>query len=138
DVATDASGAKGMGGVYNRLVFSERIPARHRSQKIDWKEMFAILHAFLLWHEVWRAVFSSFYSFIRLFANKRIEYEVSSNKVLFLFVNMNKGASIRLFHYSQLKTKQGRRLIKACHYVFSRVIASVELALNNKRNIQSP
>src|SRR5438552_17938910 len=24
------------------------------SKKIDWKEMFAILHAFLLWHEVWR------------------------------------------------------------------------------------
>jgi len=27
DVATDASGTKGMGGVYNRLVFSERIPS---------------------------------------------------------------------------------------------------------------
>jgi len=54
DVATDASGAKGIGGVYNRLVFSERIPSRHKSKKIDWKEMFAVLHAFLLWHEGWR------------------------------------------------------------------------------------
>ena len=50
-------------------------------------------------------VFSTFYSFIRLFANKRIEYEVGSNKVLFLFVNTNKGALIRLFDYSQLKNK---------------------------------
>src|SRR5436190_2802983 len=54
DVATDASGAKGIGGVFNRLVFSEQIPSRHKSKKIDWKEMFAVLHAFLLWHEVWR------------------------------------------------------------------------------------
>ena len=54
DVAPDASGAKGMGGVHNRLVFSERIPSRHKSKKIDWKEMFAVLHAFLLWHEAWR------------------------------------------------------------------------------------
>ena len=53
DVATDASGEKGIGGVYNRQVFSERVPSRHKSKKIDWKEMFAILHAFLLWHEIW-------------------------------------------------------------------------------------
>ena len=54
DVATDASGAKGIGGVYRRIVFSERIPSHHKSKKIDWKEMFAILHAFMLWHEMWR------------------------------------------------------------------------------------
>jgi len=53
DVATDASGKKGIGGVYNRQVFSERIPSRHKSKEIDWKEMFAILHAFLIWHETW-------------------------------------------------------------------------------------
>jgi len=51
------------------------------------------------------SVFSIFYSFIRLFANKRIEYKVGLNKVLFLFVNTNKGALIRLFDYSQLKNK---------------------------------
>jgi hypothetical protein len=54
DVATDASGAKGIGGVHRRIVFSERIPSRHKSKKIDWKEMFAILHAFMLWHEDWK------------------------------------------------------------------------------------
>ena len=53
DLATDASGAYGIGGVHRRMVFSERIPSRHKSKKIDWKEMFAILHAFMLWHEIW-------------------------------------------------------------------------------------
>jgi hypothetical protein len=33
DLATDASGAKGIGGVYRRIVFSERIPSRHKSKK---------------------------------------------------------------------------------------------------------
>jgi hypothetical protein len=50
DLATDASGAKEIGGVHRRIVFSERIPSQHKDKKIDWKEMFAILHAFLLWH----------------------------------------------------------------------------------------
>ena len=54
DVATDASGIKGIGGIYRRQVFSEATPSRHRSKHIDWKEMFAVLHAFLLWHESWR------------------------------------------------------------------------------------
>ena len=54
DVATDASGAKGIGGVHRRIVFSERIPSRHKSKKIDWKELFAVLHAFMLWHEEWK------------------------------------------------------------------------------------
>ena len=53
DAATDASGAKGIGGVYNRRIFSERVPARHRRKHINWKEMFAILHAFVLWHKEW-------------------------------------------------------------------------------------
>ena len=35
DIATDASGAKGIGGVYQRHVFSERIPSRWRSSYID-------------------------------------------------------------------------------------------------------
>lgn len=54
DAATDASGAKGIGGMHRRTVFSERIPSRHKSKKIDGKEMFAILHAFMLWHEGWK------------------------------------------------------------------------------------
>lgn len=43
DVAADASGGKGIGEVYRCLVFSERIPSRHKLQRIDWKERFAIL-----------------------------------------------------------------------------------------------
>lgn len=53
DVATDASGLKGIGGVYNNQLFAERVPARHRKKHINWKEMFAIFHAFVLWHEQW-------------------------------------------------------------------------------------
>jgi len=53
DVATDASGKKGIGGVYNSQIFSNRVPARHRDKHINWKEMFAILHAFTLWHSQW-------------------------------------------------------------------------------------
>ena len=53
DVATDASGKKGIGGIYNKQLFSDRVPARHRQKHINWKEMFAILHAFVLWHEQW-------------------------------------------------------------------------------------
>ena len=34
DVATDASGAKGIGGVYKRIVFSERIPSRVRDTSL--------------------------------------------------------------------------------------------------------
>jgi hypothetical protein len=53
DLATNASGAKGIGGVHRRIVFSERIPSRHKDKKIDCKEMFVILHAFMLWHQAW-------------------------------------------------------------------------------------
>ena len=54
DVATDTSGAKGIGGVHSHIVFSEQIPSRHKAKKIDWKELFAVLHAFMLWHEGWK------------------------------------------------------------------------------------
>ena len=53
DVATDASGVKGIGGIHNGRLFSERVPSRHREKHINWKEMFAILHAFVLWHKDW-------------------------------------------------------------------------------------
>jgi hypothetical protein len=42
-----------MGGVYKRKVFAERIPTRHCLKHLDWKEMYAVLHSFLLWHESW-------------------------------------------------------------------------------------
>jgi hypothetical protein len=67
-------------------------------------------------------VFSTFYSFIRLFANKRIEYEVDPNKNFAIFVNTNKGALIRLFDYSRLKTKQGEASDKS---------ASLRVSLRN-------
>ena len=53
DAATDASGLKGIGGIYNGQIFSERVPSRHRAKHINFKEMFAILYAFVLWHEQW-------------------------------------------------------------------------------------
>ena len=53
DLAMDASGEKGIGGVHRRQVFSEHVPARHKKKHINWKEMFAVLHAFLLWHDWW-------------------------------------------------------------------------------------
>ena len=53
DAATDASGVKGIGGVFSRRVFSDRIPGRHRQKHINWKETFAILHAFVLFHKQW-------------------------------------------------------------------------------------
>ena len=53
DVATDASGVKGIGSIYRRHIFSERIYPKHHANNINWKEMFATLHAFLLWHESW-------------------------------------------------------------------------------------
>jgi hypothetical protein len=51
--ATDASGKKGIGGIYNEQLFSDCVPVRHHQKRINWKKMFAILHAFVLWHEQW-------------------------------------------------------------------------------------
>jgi hypothetical protein len=53
DVATDASGTKGIWGIYRRALFSERVPSHHTVKHINWKEMYAILHAFVLWHKDW-------------------------------------------------------------------------------------
>ena len=52
NVATHASGTKGIGGIYNKQLFFDRVP-RHRKKHINWREMFAIFHAFVLWHEQW-------------------------------------------------------------------------------------
>ena len=51
--STDASGLKGIGGVYNGRIFSSRVPSRHKDKHINWKEMFAVLHALILWHKEW-------------------------------------------------------------------------------------
>ena len=52
-VSTDASGLKGIGGVYDGRIFSSRVPSRHKDRHINWKEMFAILHALIIWHKEW-------------------------------------------------------------------------------------
>ena len=53
EVWTDASGKKGIGGWNKSELFSTRVPARHRKKHINFKEMFAVLHAFILWHKQW-------------------------------------------------------------------------------------
>jgi hypothetical protein len=52
-IATDASGKKGIGGVFGDLLFASRLPARYKGKHINWKEMFAVLQAFVRWHEHW-------------------------------------------------------------------------------------
>ena len=39
--------------MFDSCIFSSRVPSRHRAKHINWKEMFAILHAFILWHKEW-------------------------------------------------------------------------------------
>jgi Reverse transcriptase (RNA-dependent DNA polymerase) len=53
-VATDASGTKGIGGVFGKLVFAARLPRGHRKKHINWKEMYAIYYALLLWCNHWQ------------------------------------------------------------------------------------
>ena len=52
-VATDANSLKRIDDLYDNRIFSARIPACHRTKHINWKEIFAILHAFILWHKEW-------------------------------------------------------------------------------------
>jgi hypothetical protein len=52
-VHTDASGRKGIGGVCNARWFSSRVPRRYRGRDIQFKEVFAILHAILRWGDTW-------------------------------------------------------------------------------------
>ena len=53
DVSTDASGLKGIGGLYDGRIFASRVPSHHQRKHINWKEMFAVLHALILWHKEW-------------------------------------------------------------------------------------
>ena len=53
DVAMDTSGKKGIGRIYNKQIFSDRVLVRHRQKHINWKKMFAILRGFVLRHEQW-------------------------------------------------------------------------------------
>ena len=53
EIWTDASGTKGIGGIYLTHLFSAHVPRHHRKKHINWKEMYAVLYAFLLWHPHW-------------------------------------------------------------------------------------
>src|SRR5579859_7716480 len=50
-IATDASGKKGIGGVFGELVVASRVLRGHRRKHINWKELYAIYYALLLWFE---------------------------------------------------------------------------------------
>jgi Reverse transcriptase (RNA-dependent DNA polymerase) len=56
-IATDASGKKGIGGVWfegkERNMFTTRLSRRHRLKHINWKELFAVLYAFASWSQQW-------------------------------------------------------------------------------------
>jgi len=57
-IATDASGKKGIGGVWfeadNKFnMFATRLNRRHRPKHINWKELFAVLYAFASWADNW-------------------------------------------------------------------------------------
>ncbi len=51
---TDASGTKGIGGwCPGGHAFSTRVPRRHRTKHINWKEAYAVLFAFAKWGPSW-------------------------------------------------------------------------------------
>lgn len=54
-IFTDASGTKGIGGIFSASWFATRIPRRYRKHDIQFKELFAVLHAVLCWGEHFRA-----------------------------------------------------------------------------------
>jgi hypothetical protein len=52
-VATDVSGHKGLGGVWENLWYSSQYPRCYRSCNIQFKEIFAILQVILCWGDTW-------------------------------------------------------------------------------------
>ena len=48
-IFTDASGTKGIGGIFGSRWFSSRLPRRLRGRDIQYKELFAVLNALLCW-----------------------------------------------------------------------------------------
>lgn len=53
-VYTDASGTKGLGGIFQNFWFSTRIPRRFRARDIQFKELYAVLQAILRWGHHWQ------------------------------------------------------------------------------------
>ncbi|KAF5355210.1 hypothetical protein D9757_014770 [Collybiopsis confluens] len=60
-VWTDASGVKGIGGVIGDAWFGTRVPRRFRTRDIQFKELFAVLHAILCWGNCWSGKHVVFY-----------------------------------------------------------------------------
>ena len=52
-VFTDASGKKGLGGIFGTEWFSSRVPRRFRERDIQFKELYAVLQAILRWGHKW-------------------------------------------------------------------------------------
>lgn len=52
-IYTDASGTKGLGGIWDSRWFSTRIARRHRSADIQYRELSAIVQAVLRWGDEW-------------------------------------------------------------------------------------
>jgi hypothetical protein len=52
-VYTDASGRKGIGGIFDQRWFSARVPRRLRVRDIQFKEIYAVLQAILRWGNLW-------------------------------------------------------------------------------------
>ncbi len=51
DIIIDISEKKEIDDIYNKQLFFDYILIYHRQKYINWKEIFAIFHAFILWHE---------------------------------------------------------------------------------------
>ena len=61
DVYTDASGTKGISGIFGLQWYASRIPRRYREQDIHFKEAFAILQAILRWGDEWMDLHVKFF-----------------------------------------------------------------------------
>ena len=53
-IYTDASGTKGIGGIFDDRWFSSRVPRRFRHHDIQFKEIYAVLQAILRWGHLWK------------------------------------------------------------------------------------
>ena len=54
NIYMDASGSKGLGGMFEDRWFSTRCPCRFHSQDIQFKEAYAVLQAILRWGHLWK------------------------------------------------------------------------------------
>ena len=60
-IYTDASGRKGLGGIFGSEWYSSRVPCHFRERDIQFKEAFAIFQAILHWGDQWSSRHILFY-----------------------------------------------------------------------------